>query len=126
MRAHLNAYHRYVINYDAPINSPYSPLIEAFIIAVIDDYLLQKPQSQWYLLAHIDTHLFRERLLFGANFVYGYTEQGYYLVPRIKYRASDRITFSAGADIWMDGDFESFLGRNETRDNFFVRVQYAW
>jgi len=126
VRAHLNVYHRYVINFDTPIESPYSSLIESFIIVIIDPYLLQKPQSQLYFLGHVDSHFFRERLLLGVNFIYGYTEKGYYLVPRITYKASDRITFSAGSDIWVKGDFESFLGRNETRDNFFMRVQYAW
>lgn len=125
VRAHLNLYHRYIINYDTPIQSPYSPLIQTFIVVVIDDYLLQKPQSQYYLLAHLDSHFFREKLLLGVNFIYGYTEKGYYLVPRFTYKASDRITLSAGADIWIKGDVESFLGRNEPRDNFFVRVQYA-
>ena len=126
VRAHLNVYHRYVFNYDTPIELPYSPFIANYIIAVIDDYLLQKPQSQYYFLAHLDSHFLRERLLLGVNFIYGYTEKGYYLVPRITYKASDRITFSAGADIWIKGDVESFLGRYETRDNFFVRAQYAW
>ena len=126
VRAHLNAYHRYVINYDTPIEAPYSSLISNYITMIIDDYLLQKPQSQFYFLGHLDSHFFRERMLLGVNFVYGYTEKGYYLVPRITYKASDRITFSAGADIWLRGDFESFLGRNESLDNFFVRVQYAW
>jgi len=126
VRAHLNAYHRYVFNYDTPIELPYSSLISDYIIMVIDDYLLQKPQSQIYFLGHVDSHFFRERLLLGVNFVYGHTEKGYYLVPRITYKASDRIIFSAGADVWIRGDFESFLGRNETLDNFFMRVQYAW
>ena len=126
VRAHLNLYHRYVINYDTPLESPYSPPIEAFVVYVIEPYLLQKPQSQYYFLAHLDSHFFRERLVLGVNFVYGYTEQGYYLVPRITYKASDRVAFSAGADVWVDGDSGSFLGRNETRDNFFIRVQYAW
>jgi hypothetical protein len=126
LRAHVNLYHRYVINYDTPIESPYSSLIENYIIAVIDDYLLQKPQSQLYFLVHLDSHFFREKLLLGVNFIYGYTEKGYYLVPRITYKASDPVTLSAGADIWIEGDFESFLGRNETRDNFYVRMQYAW
>ena len=126
VRAHLNAYHRHVLNYETQIELPYSPLISNYIIAVIDDYLLQKPQSQYYVLAHVDSHFFRERLQLGVNFVYGYTEKGYYLVPRVTYKASDRITIAAGADIWMRGDYESFLGRNETRDNFFVRIQYAW
>jgi hypothetical protein len=126
VRAHLNAYHRYVFNYDTPIESPYSPLIKNYIILVIDDYLLQHPQSQLYLLGHVDSHFFRERLLLGVNFVYGYTEKGYYLVPRVMYKATDRITFSAGADIWVKGNVYSFLGRNETRDNFFMRLQYSW
>jgi hypothetical protein len=126
VRAHLNVYHRYVFNYDTPIETPYSPLIENYIIAVIDDYLLQKPQSQVYFLGHLDSHFLREKLMLGVNFVYGYTEKGYYLVPRITYKISDRVTVSAGADIWVRGDFESFLGRNESRDNFFLRFQYAW
>jgi len=126
VRAHLNAYHRYVFNYDTTIELPYSSLISSYVIMVIDDYLLQKPESQLYFLGHLDTNFFRERLLLGVNFVYGHTEKGYYLVPRITYKASDRITLSIGADIWVRGDIESFLGRDETRDNFFVRFQYAW
>ena len=89
-------------------------------------YLLQKPDTQFYFRGHLDTNFFRERLLLGVNSVYGYAEKGYYLVPRITYKASDRVTLSAGADIWVRGNSESFLGRNETRDNFFVRIQYAW
>jgi hypothetical protein len=126
IRAHLNIYHKYVFNLDTPIESPYSSLIKNYIIAVIDDYLLQKPESQFYYLAHVDSHFFRERLLAGINFIYGYTENGYYLVPRISLKVSDRITLSAGADIWLRGDVESFLGRNETHDNFYIRAQYAW
>jgi hypothetical protein len=122
----VNAYHRYVFNYYTPIESPYSSLIKNYIIAVIDDYLLQKPESQFYFLAHMDSNFLRERLLLGINFVYGHTERGYYLVPRISWRASDRIRLSAGGDIWIAGDAESFLGRNESRDNFFLRVQYSW
>jgi hypothetical protein len=101
-------------------------LIQNYIVAVVDDYLLQKPQSQYYFLAHLDSHFLRERLLAGINFIYGYTEKGYYLVPRITYKVSDQITMSAGADIWINGNEESFLGRNESRDNFFIRAQYSW
>ena len=126
VRGHLNLYHHYVFNYDTPIQSPYSPLIQNYILVVVDDYLLQKPQSQFYFLLHLDTHFFREKLLLGANLIYGYTEKGYYLVPRVTYKVSDHINLSAGADIWMKGDIESFLGRNESRDNFFIRAQYAW
>ena len=126
IRAHVNGYHRYVLNYDTPIELPYSSLISNYIILVIEDYLLQIPESQFYFLGHMDTHFFREKLLLGINFVYGHTEKGYYVVPRVTYKASDRLTLSAGADIWVRGDSQSFLGRNETRDNFFVRIQYAW
>jgi hypothetical protein len=126
VRVHLNLYHRYVFNYDTPIESPYSTLIQNNISTVIDDYLLQKPQSQLYLLGHLDTHFFRERLLLGANFIYGYTEKGYYIVPRITYKVNDHLTLFTGADIWIEGNVESFLGRNEMRDNFYVRVQYGW
>ncbi len=126
IRVHLNLYHKYVFNYDTPIQSPYSPLIQNYILVVVDDYLLQKPQSQFYFLLHLDTHFFREKLLLGANFIYGYTEKGYYAVPRVAYKASDYFTMLMGADVWIKGDVESFLGRNETRDNFFIRAQYAW
>ena len=125
-RLQLNLFHKFVFNYDAQLQSDYSPFVRDYINAVIDDYLLQKDQSQLYFLAHLDTHFFRERLLLGANIIYGYTEKGYYLIPRITYKLSDYLTLSSGADIWIKGKAEGFIGRNETRDNFFIRMQLAW
>jgi hypothetical protein len=126
IRAHLNLYRRYVFNYYTPNRSPYNILIQSNINAIIDDYLLQTPESQLYLLLHLDTHFFRETLSLAANIVYGLTENGCYIVPRITYKLTDHITLFAGADIWIGGDVEGYLGRNETRDNFYVRIQYGW
>jgi len=128
VRAHLNLYHRNVFNYDAPNESPYSSLIESNIIDIIDDYLLQEAKTQLYLLAHLDTHFFREKLLLGATAFHGSKEEAWYLVPRITYKVNDRITASAGADIITIGDDDDdiFLGMNEDIDNLYVRIQYAW
>ncbi|HEB32357.1 MAG TPA: hypothetical protein ENI15_16040 [Spirochaetes bacterium] len=126
VRVQLNLFHKYVFNYSAQLQSTYGPFMRVYINAVIDDYLLQKPQSQVYILAHFDTHFFRERLLLGGNFIYGYTEKAYYIIPRIAYKLSDYLSISAGADIWIKGTAEGLLGRNETRDNFFIRMQLAW
>ena len=79
-----------------------------------------------YLLLRLDTHFFRETLSLAANIVYGLTENGCYIVPRVTYKLTDHITLFAGADIWIAGDVEGYLGRNETRDNFYVRIQYGW
>jgi hypothetical protein len=128
LRAQGNFLYRYVINADAALQSGYIPLVEYFINDIIEDYLLQKPASQLYFLAHLDTHFLRERLTVGATAIYGYTEQALYLVPRAAYKLSDYLTLSAGADLWMrdpDSAYLGYLGRNEERDNVYVRLQLS-
>ncbi len=120
----LNFFHRYIINPDAKIESTYSPAVEAYIKAVIDDYLLEQPPSQIYVLLHLDTSFFHEKLLPGVNIIYGYSEKAWYYAPRVAYRVSNYITVYAGTDIWKGGIEEGFLGRNNEKDNFFVRLQY--
>jgi hypothetical protein len=119
----LNFFHRNILNSDTKIQSSYSPAVEAYINAVIDDYLLEKPPSQIYVLLHLDTSFFHEKLLPGANVIYGYSEKAWYYAPRAAYRVSDYVTFYVGMDIWRGGNKEGFLGRNEDKDNFFVRLQ---
>jgi hypothetical protein len=127
-RAQANFFHRYVINADAEIESPYSPVVEAFINFTIDDYLFQTPGSQLYFLAHLDGHFLREKFTFGTTAVYGRTEKAFYLIPRIAYKINDYIVLSMGADIWLRDEhaiYPGYLCINEEKDNFFVRLQLS-
>jgi hypothetical protein len=119
----LNFFHRYILNSDATIKSAYSPAVQSYIKAVIDDYLMQEPSSQIYVLMHLDTSFFHEKLLPGANVIYGFSEKGWYYAPRLAYRISDYVIVYTGADIWTGGMEGGFLGRNKENDNFYVRLQ---
>ena len=119
----LNLFHRYILNSDATIKSAYSPAVQSYIKAVIDDYLMQEPSSQIYVLMHLDTSFFHEKLLPGANVIYGFSEKGWYYAPRLAYRISDYVIVYTGADIWTGGMEGGFLGRNKENDNFYVRLQ---
>jgi hypothetical protein len=119
----LGFFHRIIFNAEEEISSPYSSLVEGIIKDTIDDYMLQKPSSQIYVLLHVDTHFFNETLRTGINFIYGYSENAYYLAPRISYKINDYITVFAGADLWWKGMVEGYLGMNTEKDNAFLRVQ---
>ncbi|MBA7708390.1 hypothetical protein ES703_117288 [subsurface metagenome] len=129
VRGQLNFFHLYVLNYDAQIQSPYSFFVEAYINAVIDNYLFQKPQSQIYFLGHLDTTFIHQKLSVGINVIYEHSEiasqRAYYAAPRVGYKLSDYLTLFAGADIWLKGSEERFIGRNKEKDNFYVRLQLA-
>ena len=129
VRAQVNFFHRYVFNVDAALQSDFSPVVQAYINATIDDYLLQKPASQLYFLAHLDTHFFREQLTVGATAIYGRSEEALYLIPRAAFKLSDYLTLSAGADIWMRDKKNitpGYLGMNEKKDNFYLRLQLSF
>ena len=119
----VNFFHRYILNSDATIKSAYSSAVQSYIKAEIDDYLMQEPASQIYVLMHLDTSFFHEKLLPGANVIYGSSEKAWYYAPRLAYRISDYVTLYTGADIWTGGMEGGFLGRNKENDNFFVRLQ---
>jgi hypothetical protein len=129
VRAQVNFFHRYVFNADAVLQSDFSPVVQAYINATIDDYLLQTPASQMYFLAHIDTHFLRERLTMGATVIYGSSEEALYLIPRAAFKLNDYLTLSAGADIWMRDEKNitpGYLGMNEKKDNFYLRLQLSF
>ena len=119
----LNFYHRLILDSDTQIISPYSLPVQVYIDAIIDDYLLQKPPSQIYFLLHLDTGFFHDKLILEGNAIFGYSEEAWHYAPRIAYRMSDYVTFFAGLNIWTGGSKGGFLGRNEKRDNFFMRLQ---
>jgi hypothetical protein len=126
-RAQANLFYRYILNAEAPVQSAFSPFLQAFLEAEIEDYLLQTPASQVYLLLHLDTSFLHEKLVVAATFLYQHAklaaERAYYLIPRIAYRLSDYLTFATGADIWWAQENVGLLGLNEDRDNFFVRLE---
>jgi hypothetical protein len=128
LRAQANFFHRYVFNTEATLQSGFSPVVQAYINGTIDDYLLQKPASQLYFLAHLDTHFFRERFTVGATAIYGHSEEALYLIFRAAYKLSDYVTFSAGADVWMRDEkniYPGYLGMNEDKDNFYLQLQVS-
>ena len=129
VRLQLNTFYRQILNAGAQTRSDFSDVLTAFLYAVIDDYAMQKPSSQVYVLARFDTSFFHEKLLVAGNFIYGYTEHIYsvvpafYVSPRIAYKLNDYFRISTGADIWWGGSHEGFLGRDAEKDNYFVRLQ---
>lgn len=126
LHTQLNFFHRIILNSDAQTVSPLDPLIHTIVSAVLDDYMLQFDPSQIYILLRADTSFFRETLLVAGNFIYSIPENGFYLAPRVSYILDDHWQISAGSDLWWDGIREGFLGRNTEKDNFFVKVQFAF
>jgi hypothetical protein len=129
VRAQVNFFHRKVFDTDAPLQSGFSLPVQAYINGTIDDYLLQKPDSQMYFLTHLDTHFFRERLTVGATAIYGLAEDALYLIPRAAFKLNDYLTLSAGADIWMRDEKNltpGYLGMNEEKDNIYLRLQFSF
>jgi hypothetical protein len=123
-RAQANVFYRQIINADAPVESAFTPLFEAYFNGQIEEYLLQSPASQLYFLLHVDTSFLHEKLLLGATFLYQQAgSEAAYLVPRLAYKLSDYLTVATGADIWWARESVGLLGINEDRDNFFVRLE---
>ena len=130
VRLQVNGFFRQILGADTQPDSPYSEILTAYLNAIIDDYTNQKPPTQFYLLAHFDTSFIYNTLLVSGNFIYGFSESIYkiepsfFAAPRVTYRISDYLSVAVGADFWWGGTAEGFLGRNEEKDNFFLRLQF--
>jgi hypothetical protein len=128
LKLQTNFFHRIILNAGADITSDYSPQVQNFLEGIFEDYMLQKPESQIYILFHADTNFFRETFFIGANFIYGFEEpeHAFYFAPRVSFVLNDYVSLSAGADFWWGGIEEGFLGRNAELDNFYIRMKVVY
>ena len=123
LRVQTNIIHRYVFDADADIVSDYSPAVEAYINAIISEYLQQDRSSQLYGLLHTDVSFLRETLTFAPTAIYGINEKVFLLMPRVSYKVNDYLTCSAGADIWFGKEGNGVLGANLAKDNAYIRAR---
>jgi hypothetical protein len=124
LRAQANVFHRYILNYEATTVSDYSPVVEAYIKETVAGYLLQRPQSQTYVLLHGDARVLRERLSLAASIIYGIDEEVIFLMPRLSFQLTDFVTLGLGSDLWFGSEeSEGLLGTSINNDNVYLRAQ---
>ena len=114
-----------ILHADAEPVSEYSPIIEAVLAALADQYLLQEEPSTVYLVGRLDTSLLRERLGIGVTGAWGLTEQALHLAPRAALQVSDYLSVAAGANLWFSweaGTATGLLGRDDAKDNVFAQL----
>ena len=103
--------------------SEYTPVVEAFINAIVAEYLLQEPQSQLYALLGGNAMFFRERLSVSANAIYGLDEEVLFVVPRLSLKLTDYVSLDLGADLWFGREGTGLLGTSLSNDNIFLRAK---
>ena len=123
LRAQAIIFHRYLLHYDAMPDSDYSPVVEAYISAIVAEYLLQEPQSQLYALLGGDVKFLRERLSVSANAIYGLDEEVLFVMPRLSLKLTDYVSLQLGSDLWFGQEGKGLLGAGLHNDNIFLRAR---
>ena len=123
LRAQAMVLHRYLLHDDAIPVSDYSPVIQAYISAIVAEYLRQKPESQLYALIGGDAKFLRERLSVSANIIYGLDEEALFVMPRLSLKLTDYVSLQLGSDLWFGQEGRGLLGGSLNNDNIFLRAQ---
>ena len=123
LRAQAIVFHRYLLYYDAVTVSAYSPVVQAYVSAIVAEYLLQESCSQFYALLGGNAMFFRERLSVSANAIYGLDEEVLFVMPRLSLKLTDYVSLVLGSDLWFGQEGTGLLGGSLHNDNIFLRAQ---
>lgn len=128
----LNIIYRYIINYDAKLDSKLKASVLSSLETELQKRFLQPVQSSIYIVNHIHRYILHDTLYFALNGGLGFpvfSQEEYelevFLALRGAYSFTDLVKLETGVDFYFQGEEAGYIGRNKLKDNFYIRIIMA-
>ena len=109
----LQYYLEHKLDYDSLISNSFTPQFEP-------------EENRHVVSARLNYRTLQEKLIWSFFGFYSPTDDDYYLIPSITYRANDLLTVEAGANIFQGKENYTFFGQLEDNSNIFTRIKLSF
>lgn len=97
----------------------------SYLAKEVQTFHTQPLQHIAYIIAHFEKPFLREKMKAALNVGFFFSPE-IYLGPRISYNISDYWQIEVGADITLLDPPDSDLRRNDSNDNYYVRLLFRY
>ncbi|RLW70345.1 MAG: hypothetical protein B6D68_00945 [spirochete symbiont of Stewartia floridana] len=95
----------------------------AYLARQVQEFHSQPRRHIAYLIGHFEKSFLREKLKTTLNIGFFFSPKIYF-GPRLSYNITDYWQFEAGADITLLDPPDLDLRRNDSNDNFYIRLVF--